>query len=528
MRRFGAFRSVIFLLGMILFFACGEPALDTSDTVQIRPAETALPTEIVEETPKAPETLALYGQEIPLDAEILVISDPVGDLSLLSDALTHLVNCRSVRVTRSFDPAAAEGGLAAFDREWNDLRERFPSVSFSGGLLIGGVPSETLTAYTVPASAVLSDEIRTVVSLCPALKTLDLNETAASSESVAAAEQDAPGVTILWTDAIYGAAASDAEALSFSGAQDAETLINYLACFPALTEIDILDTSLTEALGSALCDRFPFLAVRRTVTLNGTPFDSFTEALDLSGAEIASYEAFSDALGYFPKLGRLEMHDCSLSDEQLAAIRDRYPDVDVVWTVRFGRWRVRTDAVAFSTMQAGNNKNRMRSSDVQVLRYCRDLIALDLGHNDITDLEWIRELKHLQVLILADSRKLKDITPIGTLTELKYLELFLTSVEDITPIANLSELLDVNLFFTHIDDITPLLSCKKLERIWLGERVAARIGKEGVAKLQQAFPDAEYDLVSAGSTKLGWREHPRYLAISRMFAENVAVEPFLP
>lgn len=528
MRKSRGFRPIVCLLGMVFFFACGEPANRSEETAVLQPTETAAPTVAVEDTVKPSEPVVLYGQEIPADAEKLELSEPIDDLSPLSDALARLFECRSVQATRSFDPAKTTGGLAAFERDWDLLQQQFPDVAFSGGLLIGGEPSETVTAYTVPASAALSEEIRAVVSLCPALETLDLSEAEVSTEAVAAAEQDAPGVRILWTDAVYGASASDAESLAFSGAQDIETLSAYLACFPALSEVDIVDAALSEEDGRMLCDRFPSVAVRRRVTLNGEPVDSFSESLDLSGAKIASYEAFSDALRYFPKLTRLLMHDCSLSDEQLASIRDRYPNVDVVWTVRFGRWSVATDAVAFSTMQSGYTNYRLHTDDAKALRYCRDLIALDLGHNDISDVGWITELPHLQVLILADNRKLKDVTPIGTLSDLKYLELFLTGVEDISPLAHLSELLDVNLFITHITDITPLLSCKKLERIWLGEKVAAQIGKEGVQNLQNAFPDAQFDLVSAGATKLGWREHPRYFALRQMFEENIAVDPFLP
>lgn len=528
MRRYRAILPIICLLAMILFFACDRTATELSETEITAPPETDSSTAVPQDTPLPPETVDLYGREIPADVEWLEFTEPIDDLSPLFEALPRLSGCRSVQVIRNFDPAKTESGLAAFERDWNLLSERFPDVSFSGRLLIGGEPSETLTSYSVPAAATLSEEIPAVVSLCPALQTLDLSETTASSDAVAAAEQDAPGVRILWMDAVYGASASDTEAISFSGAQDAEALLSYLACFPALSEIDVRDTTLSEEQGAALCERFPSVAVRRAVTLNGKTFDSFVDSLDFSGAKIDSYQAFSDTLRYFPKLTQLLMHNCSLSNEDLASIRDRYPGVKVVWTVRFGKWQVQTDAVAFSTKQNGYTTYRMHTQDVQVLRYCKDLIALDLGHNDITDIGWISEIPDLQVLILAENRKLKDITPIGSLKKLKYLELFLTAIEDITPIANLPELLDVNLVITHVKDASPLLRCTKLERIWLGEKVAEQIGKEGILQLQNAFPNAEFDLVSAGSTGRGWREHPRFEAYMEMFETNLPVEPFLP
>jgi len=522
MRRARVFFLIVCLLTAAFLFACKEPTEEPVSAATEQPAEPM-------DTPAPLETVALYGQTVPADLDLLVLSEPVDDLLPLSEALAHLPECRSVQLIRRFDPARFEGGLTAFERDWTDLKMRYPDVVFSDTLLIGDEPSETLRTYTVPATAPLSDEIRTVATLCPMLETLELSETVAASEAIAAAEQDVPGVRILWTDAVYGASASDTDTLTFSGEQDPETLSGYLSCFPALTEVDLLKTTLSDEQMNTISDRFSSVMFRRTVLLNGTPWDSFTEELDLSGAQIDSYEAFSDAVGRFPKLRKLALHDCSLSNEQLAALRDRYPDAGVVWTVRFDRWSVATDAIAFSMMQHGLNNNRKHTEDVQVLRYCRDLIALDLGHNDIADIGWITELKNLQVLILADNWSLKDITPIGTLTKLKYLELFMNIyMTDITPLANLSELVDVNLVVTGITDITPLLSCKKLERIWLGEVVVRQIGEEGVAALQNAFPNAEYDLVSAGSTKRGWREHPRYYAYMEMFETNQPVAPFLP
>lgn len=523
MRKVRAFLPIIcLLLSTAFLFACKNPEEKPANETAEQPTAPA-------ETPQPVETVELYGQTVEADVDLLVLSAPVEDLKPLSEALLKLPACRSVQLTRSFDPALNEGGLTAFERDWADLKTRFPDVVFTDTLLIGGEPGETLRAYTVPAAAPLSEEIRTVASVCPALETLDLSETEATCEAVAAAEQDAPGVRIVWKDAVYGASGSDTEALAFTGEQDPEALSAYLCCFPALAEVDLSETTLSDEQMNAIADRFSTVAFRRTVLLNGTPLDSFTEELDLSGAKIDSYEAFSDAVGRFPKLRKLALHDCSLTNEQLAALRDRYPDAGVVWTVRFGRWSVATDAIAFSTKQSSYSTDRLRSKDAQVLRYCRDLIALDLGHNNLSDLEWITELQNLQVLILADDRNLKDITPIGTLSKLKYLELFMNVyITDITPLANLSELLDVNLVYTGITDVSPLLSCKKLERIWLGEAVAAQIGKEGVAALQNAFPNAEYDLISAGSTKLGWREHPRYFAYTEMFETNQPVAPFLP
>ena len=523
------------ILLAVALFACGEPAEHPAEAIETDPpAVSAAPDgETVStqtEAPGSPEpirTVEAYGQTIPVDLESLTIETPVGDLAPLYDLLPNLPACREVSLTLDCDPDRI--GLAVFEQKWLGLKNDVPDVAFSGRLLVNGAPAETLETYAAPPVADVAAEIDAALRLCPALTALDLSETAVSAETVAAAAQKAPSVRFLWTDAAYGASASDAQTLAFSGEQDPETLSAYLACFPLLSEVDLRETTLTEEQAAVLCGRYPETAFRRMVLLNKIPTDNFSETLDFSDAKIADYQAFSDALAAFPKLTRLEMHECSLSNEQLAAIRDRYPNVKVVWTVRVRGWRIRTDAVAFSSRQMWDNNNRVTSKNADALRYCTDLIALDLGHNNLTDIEWIRPLKNLQVLILADNRKLKDISPLKDLKNLKYVELFLTSVSDVSPLADHGELLDVNLCWSKVTDVSPLLTCKKLERIWFGSKTAKDIGTAGINALKEAFPNAQFDLTSTStSTGAGWREHPRYDAYIEMFKTNKPVDPFVP
>ncbi len=511
-----------------LLTACAAKVTVATDTLQESiTTNDSTPAVTAEPTPEL--SVCFFDQEIPLGSTSILLEAPISDLSELRELLPHLPYLKEARVLLAYEDQTATTDLFEFLADWDALISEYPDIVFSEQLLINGLDAEELREYTAEslskedASEVLPGFLRR----CPQLKTLRIGSEI-SRDAIVAAVRENPSLQILWSDPVFGESDSSATQLIPAGAVQSEELISYLACFPELKYLDLMDTTLTEAEGDAICAAFPTAAVHRTVTLNDRSCDSYSEQLDFSKAQIENPAAFSSALQYFPFLKRLEMHYCSLSNAELAAIRDRYPQTKVVWTVRFNRWRVSTDAVAFSTLQLAPNDNRVRSSDAQVLQYCTDLIALDLGHNNLIDLEWLRPLKNLQVLILADNSKLSDISPIGDLKKLKYLELFMTSVSDITPLSNLTELLDVNLCFTKITDATPLLACKKLERIWLGRDTAAQIGEEGILQLQNAFPNAAYDLVSRSSTYLGWREHPRYHAYIQMFRTNTAVEPFLP
>ncbi len=468
----------------------------------------------------------MYGQSVSANTEVLTVEAPVGSLDELNAALPKLAALRSIRLTLPLSFSAEGAALAA---SLDAFRLEHPSIEVAAMWQLDGADPEKVAAYVAkPEDDVGKAGLIRMLTALPNLEFLDLTAAAPAREAIASAVAASPQVQILWEDPAFGASDSGEQMLSFAEEVLPDALAAYLSCFPSLREVDLYDTDLSEPDADAICAAFPAVQFHRMVTLNGVACDSFEELLNFDGVVIENYDAFSDALAAFPRLQRIELNDCSLTDEQLAALAARYPKVKVVWTVHFRKFALRTDAVAFSTQQPGDNDNRLTSRDVDPLRYCTDLIALDLGHNDLDDLDFLRPLTKLQVLILADSRKLKDISVLGTLHNLKYVELFLTGVSDISPLSELHELLDVNLCITHVADPTPLLACKKLERIWIGQQTLQYMNEEGLHTLMEAFPNAQYDLTSVSCTNLGWREHPRFFAFRSMFKTGEPVEPFLP
>ena len=497
------------LTAALLLGGCSEP--------QNTPDPTASPVAVIDSP--VPDSVTLFGETVKKDAERITVQMPVDSFAPVEEVLSALPGVREAEIVFSAPWSDdVQGYLAylAFRDAHPDLNcvERYPQ---------GGSPADT-TELVLPAPV---DRLERLLSSLPALQTLTL-PSELSREAIASVVDAYPAIRILWTDEAFGASDADARRLDMTGDPDPSALAAYLACFRALETVDLHGCSLSEADGNALCDAFPDIMFLRNVTLNGVPTDTGAEELNFDNAEIDSFEAFADALRFFPALHRLEMNDCSLTNEQLASLRDRYPEKGVVWTIHIRNYSLRTDSVAFSTKSPGGNPKRLKSADVDALRYCTDLIALDLGHNDMTDLDFLLPLKNLQLLMLADSRKLEDISVIGTLTKLKYLELFMTNVSDITPLASLSELLDVNLCITRVVDLSPLLSCKKLERIWIGQQTQKYTDAKSLLLLQEAFPNAEFDVVSPSCTGHGWREHARYFAYMEMFDTNQPVAPFLP
>ena len=282
---------------------------------------------------------------------------------------------------------------------------------------------------------------------------------------------------------------------------------------------------------------FPALAETEYVTYTND-FGSFraardAEAIDLGSLRVPNtdeaYNAFRQFLSQLPNLKKVDMFATEIRRSRIEFLAKAFPDIEFGWTMIIpcsnplhperAPHKIRTDATAFSTLH--NNKTSDHEAiDFSILKYCKNLQALDIGHNRVTDLSFLYDLPHLKVLIVACNIELNDITPIGSLKELQYLELFKNDVHDISCLASCTELVDLNICFNRIKDLTPLYGLQKLRRLWLfnsnNYSDSIPVPAEAVRALRQALPGCKVDPYSY-STEGGWREHPRYDTIYEMF-----------
>ena len=269
-----------------------------------------------------------------------------------------------------------------------------------------------------------------------------------------------------------------------------------------------------------LSDEFPNISFGYDIDILGKTYDSKIEELDFSGNKKITPELIRRYLPIFKKLKRLDMSDCGASNEEMAALREDFPNVKVVWRVHMGRWSLKTDAVAFSVLIYDYSHKRLTSKDIEVLKYCTDLQALDIGHQAVTDISVLGDyLPELRILILADNQ-VSDLTPVAKMKHLHYIELFVNShkLTDISPLAECKELVDVNISYLHnVRDISPLFDLPLLERVWI-EHMPAPAAQ--IQTLKEKHPDAKVVNVGKGSVDKGWRTHERYYAMIGMFHDK--------
>ncbi len=429
-------------------------------------------------------------------------SIPVGDGYVDSTA-------KDVDLT-AYGPSAEEVAL---------LRERFPDTRFSYTVTLMGkaVDPDAEMVDLQGATDVDPDEIAAALSLLPSVKTVDLRGAPMDAETVAALCDAWPEVRFLFTCAVPGAPmSSDDETVTLTGGTyaDLQRYMAFMDYLPNLQYIDARAVQLTtedlQALqADARCRRivYGFSVFGKNVTTLDTE-------LNLDDIPVSDPGQIEAVIRVMPNLRKISMVGCGLSDEAMGALFDAYPEIKFVWVVSFGKYKLRTDATAFTTNLYAVNDYHYTSATFAPLRYCTDLMMLDLGHCDITSIEGLAGLKKLRVLILADN-KISDISPLAGLEDLEYVELFLNrKIHDFSPLANKMKLVDLNIYYCQIQDVTPLTTCTNLKRLWLGE---CGLSDGQIGKLRKALPDCKINARGSSATGEGWRDHRHYEVLKKMY-----------
>ena len=252
-----------------------------------------------------------------------------------------------------------------------------------------------------------------------------------------------------------------------------------------------------------LREEHPDVQIHWEVELYGQTVADDVKEVDISGIVVESCEEVEQLVACLPELEKLIMSDCGIDNETMAAFRERQREnYKVVWTVYFSEdSKARTDDLYFMPIQQG--EYYFLNSHSENLKYCEDMLCLDLGHHPIRDLDFLEYMPHLKYLILAHT-DVRDISDIVHCQELIYLEVDWSAIQDYTPIAQLKSLEDLNINRTYCD-ITPLLEMTWLKNLWAPDRSYS----EG-QMLVEALPDTHVEIRRRSPVGEGWRNLQNY------------------
>ena len=271
----------------------------------------------------------------------------------------------------------------------------------------------------------------------------------------------------------------------------------------------------------ALRETYPNAKITWEVEFAGLSFADGVEEVDLSAAVIEDLAEVEKGMSYLPAAEKLilglcgidnpdwgasrtkNLAICEIENEDLAAYRDRVRgQYKVVWTVRLGpSIALRTDADNFMPNHYG--VGRLFNDYAYNLRYCEDMVCLDVGHMTLTDISFVEFMPNLKYLILAWT-EVQYIEPIRSCKNLVFLELDNSCIRDYSPLVDCTALEDLNIGKTFCD-ITPVLEMTWLKNLYM------IFGSGGDAwRASQALPDTHVVATGNATVGGGWRRLPNY------------------
>ena len=399
-------------------------------------------------------------------------------------------------------------------------------------------------ARRVDLSGLTSADVQTaagILASLPDVAVIDVGTCTLSGSELAYLQAVAPNARFSGTFRINGqdvstrASSIDLKGLTSDAVADTAAA---LSCLRHVEYIDLGDDSsglswsdvgtIEAACPDAVTDyRFSFMDEQYTTA--DKLFNLRYKTMNDGGAAVRAILPYMNSCLY------LDMDSCGVSDTDMDAIRQDFPDMKVVWRINFGSehvYSVRTDVIKILASKPSVG-GLLSTEDVQCLKYCTDLMYLDLGHNDdIDDISFIANFPRLEVCIIAMDF-FEDLSPIAACTNLEYLEIQTTLVHDLTPLANLKNLKHLNICKLCEDsgtviDLSPLMGLDQLERLWIG--CVTKYPDGQLEELQAALPNTLIDTEAVDPHDHQWRQiswdientgvivyHPRYIRLRDQF-----------
>ena len=433
-------------------------------------------------TARRPEVTVEYavtidGREYPQDTAVVSIS---GITEEEINLLTYLPELTAVTAVGCRTP-----------EQMTRLRDFCQEKGLSFALRFG-TKTYPDTVEELDVTGVTDGELE-LLQLLPELKTLHLKNPEADPETVAQLRSTYPKADISWEVEIAGVSfPDDTKEVDLS----------------AVLESSAAQTAAGTAAGTQTAVGAQTTTKTQTTTGTATGTQSTKETQSTAPAVTLNLEDLEKKMSYLSDAKQVFLGKCGLDNEELAALRERVRDsYKLVWTVQLGKnLTARTDDTTF--MPVREHVYYFLDEDAYNLRYCEDMLCVDVGHMGLTNIDFVKGMPHLQILILAHNGQLQDISPISSCKELIFLELDWSAVKDFTPLVGCTSLEDLNIGLTY-PSVEPLMQMTWLKNLWMVDR-------GGAYQLSQALPDTKIVATANATVGAGWRNLPNYYKMRDM------------
>lgn len=402
------------------------------------------------------------------------------------------------------------------------IRSSCPSATLTYSVDLLGIPRSIydsrldlagLTSAHVP-------EAVAALSYLPEVKEIDIAPNATTDGSLAWGDLTTissarPDAVLNYNFSVCGVSATMADtSLDLSAITHAD-VDNVLAVLPGMSQINYLNiggdyNDLTFDDIDRLYAAAPNAIFSYTTSVWGKDINFSDEILDLNHISMNDQGAAVDKIMKYMRACRiLDMDFCDVDNDHMAAIRDKYPDTEVIWRIWFAGYSVRTNV---ETILASKSSmyGMVTNAEAAKLKYCTKVKALDLGHNsDLSDCSFVAYMPDLEVCILG-MNKIDNIEGFRNCTHLDYFECNTMKVSDLSPLSECHELKHLNIGEDpNVSDISPLFGLTQMERIYVGADPIPQSQKDEMKAIFAAAGNTKFefndDVPPDGATEGMWR-----------------------
>lgn len=347
---------------------------------------------------------------------------------------------------------------------------------------------------------------------------------------------------------------------------DAAELMEKLPLLPGVKRLHLTGELPKHQELEKMRKEFPNIEFSWDISFRGKTYAMDETYLDLTGKTI-TYDEAENLISLFDHMEYVNMKRTTLSQEELFALCEMFPDCFFLWDMELYGSSFSTDAeeidisdnlvddpayiegllplfpnlkkvvmcncgIENEDMEAMNK----RHDDVQFVwsaRLGRMYFRTDItsfmpikygfsaGDYDLRNLIYFHDMELIDLghqtlykcewarempnlrFVLLADTKVSDISPLADHKKLVYVELFLTYVKDTTPLVSCTALEDLNLCYTGADP-EPLKQMMWLKRLWFSGNWLAE------KTLADELPNTQKEFHSASSTGNGWRQGKLY------------------
>lgn len=378
------------------------------------------------------------------------------------------------------------------------LRERRPEVGVRYNVALGGrVYSRDVTR--VDLEDIAPEEI-SLLGYLPKLKTVVCG--GGDTEAAAQLQEYCHGSGLEFCIGVGGESIADsAQRVTVRAITDEE--LDLLRLLTEMKQLHIVEPEASAENLIRLRDEYPDGAVTWEREICGVLCTSEDEEIDLSGGKIGSLDQVDAGMAYFPDAERVFLGECGLDNDELAGYREQVREkYKLVWTVSCGnKLKARTDDTTF--MPVRERVYYFNDEEAYNLRYCEDMVCIDIGHMSIHQIDFVEYMPNLEYLILAHTQ-VQYIEPIRSCKKLKFLELDWSPIKDLSPLVDCTALEDLNLGNTYAD-FDPIGRMTWLKNLWM-----IGCSRGSAYQMTQALTDTKVMVSGSATVANGWRNLQNY------------------